>query len=185
MEQQCVYFHTEKQFSIANTILDTNGVEILFSAESIEIPIRNLSAGEKDAWYDYVVNQMLESLPGLERSIKSLEFRISSLQEQKNDLSELLRASHKDINNKNALKTLLASMRKSTKTNLARERLSSSELVFGMMDLLSDTVECSCIIGQKNGNLVRFIEFLKNDDPIVTISGPNALELKPELEQKF
>ncbi len=98
-------------------------------------------------------------------------------------MSEILRAAHKDINNKNALKTLLASMRKSTRTNLARE--SSSQLVFGMVDLLSDTVECSCIIGQKNGNLIRFIEFLKNDDPIVTISGPNALELKPGLEQKF
>ena len=183
MEQQCVYFHTEKQFSIANTILETDGVEILFSAESIEIPLRNLSAGEKDAWYDYVVDEMVKSLPVLEHTIKSLEFQISSLQEQKNDLSEILRAAYKDINNKNALKTLLASMRKSTKTNLARE--SSSELVFGMMDLLSDTVECSCIIGQKNGNVVRFIEFVRNDDPIVTISGPNALELKSRLEQKF
>ncbi len=63
MEQQCVYFHTEKQFSIANTILETDGVEILFSAESIEIPLRNLSAGEKDAWYDYVVDEMVKSLP--------------------------------------------------------------------------------------------------------------------------
>jgi len=48
-----------------------------------------------------------------------------------------------------------------------------------------NNVSCSCIIGQKNGNMVRYLEFLENNDPIVSISGPNAIELKPGLEKKF
>jgi len=185
MEQQCVYFHTEKEFSTANTILETDGVEILFAAESVEIPIRNLTAEEKDAWYDSLINEMVESLPGLERSIKSLEIQISVMQEQKNDLSEIQRALHKDKDNRNAIKTLLASMRKSTRTNLMRGRRRFRPFDFSMRDLFSDTVECSCIIAKKNENIIRYIEFLANKDPIVTISGPNAMDLKPGLEQKF
>jgi len=48
---------------------------------------------------------------------------------------------------------------------------------------LDDRIRCSCIIARKGNDIVRYLEFQK--DPIVTIKGPNASNLKLTLEKKF
>jgi len=183
MEQQCVYFHTEKEFSIANEILETDGVEILFTAKSAEIPMSSLTVEEKDAWNDSLLENIV-SVPEFGRRIKSLEIGISYMQEERNLLLELQKQFHKDPHDKTALQALKRSLMRSSGRDRNRNRFPSSEL-FDMNEMVQDTVKCSCIIGKKDGNMIRYIEFLENKDPIVTISGPNALELKPRLEQKF
>ena len=48
---------------------------------------------------------------------------------------------------------------------------------------LDDRIRCSCIIARKGDDIVRYLEFQK--DPIVTITGPKAANLKSSLEKKF
>ena len=46
-------------------------------------------------------------------------------------------------------------------------------------------IDCGVIIGNIDGNLVRYLEFHDNDDPVVTITGSGTTSIKSQLESQF
>lgn len=112
MKQQCVYFHTEKPFSKAKKILKDDGVEILFAAKSAEVPIHTLTLEEKDAWEDYLHQQLVESIPELEQTTREMDNVIMELGAKRTAILEIIKTFHEDPSNKKTLRMLQTTMRK-------------------------------------------------------------------------
>ncbi|RZD42233.1 MAG: hypothetical protein CXT78_09760 [Thaumarchaeota archaeon] len=176
MNQECEFFHTEKKWESAKEILSKNGVEIFFKEEYAHLSIDELTDEERKAWKKENMHLLPDLLPKLKKASETIQKNIEVIS-QFTSLVGKPQVTVEDWLNLAPLYEQISSLQSDLTPFSYFERKPDR--------WKSENISCNIIIGQKNGNLVRFLEFNDNDDPVVTITGNSALSLKSEIEEQF
>jgi len=183
MKQECVYFHTEKDLKQTEEILVKEKMEIIFRSDDTYLSIHNLNAEEKIAYLEATIpitkcgNKQLQNAIQLFNKVekRSMEFV--------KDIEELIKTMKE---NPNCFKTYLMFndiLKTSDKLRSKNDQVDGFSFYRYAHNLPTGIIRCRCIIAKVNNNIVRYLEFL--DDPVITITGPKASNLKSTLEKKF
>jgi len=183
LQQKLEYFHTEKNLKETEEILAKEKMEIIFSSKDTFLSIHNLNAEEKIAYFEATVAQTKCGNDRLQHAIQlfnSVEKRSIKFV---NDIKELIKTMKE---NPNSFKTNLMFneiLKTSYKLRNKNDQVDGFSFYRYAHNLPTVEIHCKCIIAKVNNNIVRYLEFL--DDPVITITGPRASNLKSTLEKKF
>lgn len=176
MKQETVFLHTAKTMEDAEKIFKENGIEVIFKRRMVRMNYDELTQEEQRT----LINERKPNLSELQNSLESLQKRIedsmailnvvqTSPMQKPDTLHPWINFDllHNEID---AVDDLISPM-----TNSTRWR----------DDQFDHRVDCGIIIGNYNGQHIRFLEFRENDDPIITITGNDPNPIKDILEQNF
>ena len=182
MLQKTIQFHTSKSFPQTLKIFNKEKLEIIFHSERLHMNFMDLTLEEQISWIKTREKYLRHSDEFLKKHSGKFENLFDSLRDLRTQTKELLEL----------YKTEPLSYKTSEKYeqfNRERKQLMEKYDYNALYDLLSHhfrdglSVYCSCIIARKGPNLVRYLSFKR--DPIVTIIGSKASDLKTSLESKF
>jgi len=183
LQQKLEYFHTEKDLKQTEEILIKEKMEIIFRSDDTYLSIHNLNSEEKIAYLEATIpitkcgNKQLQNAIQLFNKVekRSMEFV--------KDIEELIKTMKE---NPNCFKTYLMFndiLKTSDKLRSKNDQVNGFSFYRYAHNLPTGIIRCRCIIAKTNNNIVRYLEFL--DDPVITITGPNASNLKSSLQAKF
>jgi len=182
MQQKLVYLHTEKNLEDTKEILKQQGMEIILKTKYLSLSFSDLTEEEQLSYL-----KTLE--PHLEYTADQLEMQekqIDILARKGNSLSKRVRELLNSLNtpnNTDKIKLFQDLLEEDKKIlNLG---FKISEIGQNSRDIhhLDRRIECSCLIAKMGTDVIRYLAF--KNDPIITITGPNAITLKSTLEKSF
>ncbi len=184
MSQQSVYFHTEKNLCETEEILAKEKMEIIFRSDDTYLSIHNLNAEEKIAYLETTIPQTKCGNNKLQHAIQLFNKVEKRSMEFVKDIEELIKTMKE---NPNCFKTYLMFneiLKTSEKLRSKNDQVDGFSFYRYARNLPEGVIHCKCIIAKVNSNVVRYLEFL-DDDPVITITGAKASNLKSSLEKKF
>jgi len=182
MQQKYLQFHTSKSFSQTLEILEKEKLEIIFQSNECRIDFTELTIEEQISWIEANEEHMKHYDMFFKKQGGNLESYFESIMDFRKQTKELVKL-HR--NNPSSYKT----------SEKYDQFIKAWEKVKGKYDFRpvyhysqeylkpNVRVSCSCIIAKKGTNLVRYLSF--ESDPIVTIIGSKASDLKTSLKSKF
>jgi hypothetical protein len=185
VKQECVYFHTEKILEEAEEIFNKNKIEIIFKSKDTTIDMGDLTQEEKISLFQEELQSIHQDISEITSVEKLLHDQITTIEEIKNNYDNTVLPSEGDFHAIRQYKKYRFRLERSLRA-LGRHALNYPLHRYSRSNSYeNNSVPCSVIIGQLNGNLVRFLEFHDNDDPVVTITGINSSKIKSQLESQF
>ena len=182
MQQKCLQFHTSKSFPQTLKILEKEKLEIIFQSTSCDIDFTELTVEEQISLTEERENDMKRCDELLKKNRGKYESYFESMISYRDQTKELLKLHmHSPSSNKTSEK-YVQFIKAREKLNGAYDLLSLYAYLSNQIPLMTQAT-CSCIIAKKGTNLVRYLSF--ESDPIVTIIGSKASDLKTTLESKF
>ncbi len=182
MKQKCVQFHTIKSYYNTLKILKKEEFEILFSDTTADIDFESLTIEEQISWIETMENDQKHYDKFLKKHAGKFDDFFESVMDFRKQTVDLVKSYR---NNPSSYKTSekfehFIKMRKKISNGI-----NLNTLFFLGNEIFRDhmKVRCSCIIAKKGTNIARYLSFQK--DPIVTLIGPKAKNLKSYLEKKF
>ncbi len=184
MQQECLYFHTEKIMDETNDILQNEGMEIIFKADSIWLDYNELNEAEKSCWIISVERYLESNLNSVKESEIDVELFIEQNKSVKKSLIEIINLLKNSVDQSLSGKydQLFKEMYVYNKKLKQFDQYGRRGLNFSRLGINSQ-VSCSCLIAKQGNNIVRYLSF--EDDPVLSITGPEANNLKSTLESKF
>jgi len=183
MKQQLEFFHTEKNLEETEEILAKEKMEIIFRSDDTFLSIHDLNAEEKIAYLEATIPQTKCGNNKLQHAIQLFNKVEKRSMEFVKEIEELIKTMKE---NPNCFKTYLMFneiLKTSDKLRGKNDQVDSFSFFRYAYNLPTEIIHCRCIIAKVNNNIVRYLEFL--DDPVITITGPKASNLKSSLEKKF
>ena len=183
MQQQCVYLHTFKNINEAEKIMKENGMTIILKQKSTYIDVSEMNEEEKRSYLETIKDEFVETLEEIGKAEVNGELYFKQLQMMKTTIFEILDLLDKTSNNQQVnekFDLLLSEMRNVIEIIEVFDKIHNlrySHIRVGHRP------SCSMIIAKKGDEIIRYLEFEK--DPVITITGPNATNLKSTLESKF
>ena len=183
MQQQCVYFHTFKNIDAAERILKENGMSIILKQKNTYMDVSEMNDEEKRSYLETIKNEFAETLEEIGRVEINGELYFKQLQMMKSTIFEIFdlfgkTSSNQQINEKFDL--LLAQIKK---VNNVVDIFDKFRNLRYAHIRAGHRPSCSILIAKKGDEIIRYLEFEK--DPVITVTGPNATNLKSSLESKF
>jgi len=187
MQQQCVYFHTEKEPKETENILKKEKMQIVFKAEQVHLQFKDLTEEEKRSWEKFQLEQINLSLEQITVHECKLEEYLEIIKVGIGDLVEFVESCKNNAGNAKEEKAIRQKLKQALKGVRFRELYHFEAIMLHDIPNLfnNDRISCSCIIAKQGENFVRYLRFLANEDPVMTITGPNADSIKSTLEEKF
>ena len=181
MEQQCIYLHTTKDLAQTEEILKKRGMEIVFKSEDADIKFSDMTEEEKISWIKSMQEDLIIQISDMESMRKVFEIGINSIEKKFADVLNLV----KDDNHYNIDEKF---------KKLVKEMGEIDQHYYKMGDwkncvtidhglFRSSRLRCSCLVAKTESGVVRYLSFL--NDPILTITGKNAKNLKSSMEKQF
>lgn len=186
MKQECVFFHTEKSLREAKNILKNEKMQIVFRSDNVQLKLSDLTEEEKISWGKFQDERIFRNLQRIRdwEQEWSASFKNSkSIYDETVHLMKELRKKGNLTKMKQILKEKLGKHMRSGKIS---QLFSAQYFMDEIPDILdSNEIHCSCIVAKQGDNIVRYLKFLENEDPVITITGPKASSLKLSIEGKF
>jgi len=188
MQQQCVFFHTEKEPKETENILKKEKMQIMFKSEQVTLRLQDLTEEEKNSWQKFqleLINSYMEAIKKHEHALQENFERVKS---NNKEIAKLIQSSKKNVENpKKVNKTIEMKLTQVLKSVDYGEMYNTETLIMSDLPYLfgNNKIICSCIIAKQGENFVRYLKFHANQDPVLTITGPNADSIKSTLEEKF
>jgi len=187
VQQQCVYFHTEKEPKETEIILKKEKMQILFKTERVLLRVQDLTDEEKDSWQKFQLEQINSFIKNIEIFEDKTQESFEKVKSANKKLFKFVDSCKNDVGNLNINKAIGMRFNQILK-NISYEGLDRAErhLLYDVpYNLENNKIICSCIIAKQGENFVRYLKFIENQDPVLTITGPNADSIKSTLEEKF
>jgi len=200
MSQQCVHLHTTRELDATERILKMQGMEIIVQSNHANLRFSDLTDEEKKSYMIEVEKELKAQLEINEKTLK----RFGMLMKDYSKFKKSIFASLDLIKNSNGkIRTTKAYDKYSSNimslgnsfmdcfhgmTQIAFplglipiswRRTQNSSVAIGTFG----TIRCSLLVAKKGDNTVRYLSFKR--DPILTITGPDAKNLKSTLEKQF
>ncbi|KEQ56546.1 hypothetical protein SCCGRSA3_02035 [Marine Group I thaumarchaeote SCGC RSA3] len=184
MKQECVFFHTEKGIEDAEQIFEKNNMKVVFKSDRCSIDFAELTDEEKISFLKKDSQQIKESIDNTQEMLSNISDDLKKIQKIYKDYEI---AENDNWNLKSLQRYETQSRRLEQRlSRLGRYRSSFFVSRFLHLGMNRDgRIDCGVIIGNIDGNLVRYLEFHDNDDPVVTITGSGATSIKSQLESQF
>jgi len=184
MEQQCVYLHTSKRPGETTQILKQKGWEIVSWSKDELIDFFSLTKDEKISWIKAFEEDLDVQIHDLEKAnrnfasfivskdlVKKRFEKVVSMLKNSGQLS-IIQKYERIVKEMKVIDTIFNSMSEWLET-----------ITIDHLVISGYKINCSRIIAKKGSEQIRYLEFL--NDPIITITGPNANSSKVSLEEKF
>ncbi len=204
MSQQCVHLHTKKELYATKKILKKQGMEIIVQSNNATIPFGDLTAEEKKSYVLEIEKESKEQLKLNEMTFKNFGMVMKDYSSFKNEIFgsfNLLKNNpgkfkmsqkHYDFSVKiNLLGYAMINCSQGIENIVDPFHLISREASLGhgssrhfpTNGISMATIRCSLLVAKKGDNTVRYLSFKR--DPILTITGPEAKNIKLILRSKF
>jgi len=178
MEQKLVYLHTDKNLKETEEILKQQGMEIILISDSLQLNFSDMTKEEQLSYLKTLEADLEDTADQLVMLDKEILARKKSFSKEYRKILISLKHSGKT----DTIKHFQHLQVKFKKIRYLDHEL--SQLSYRSRDLdLYESIECSCLIAKMGTDVIRYLEFKK--DPVLTITGPNATNLKSTLESKF
>jgi len=197
MSQQCVHLHTEKELDATKEILEKQGMEIILKSHTAYLPFDELTEEEKKSYMLEVEKDLIQQFKINERILNEFRKRMKFYDSLKKSIFEslkLMKNSPTQIRTIKAYDEYSSSLRElgyifhncSQSMEDLADPLGSSLRSSGRPStggVSGGSIRCSLLVAKKGDNLVRYLSF--KTDPILTITGKDAKNLKSTLEKQF
>jgi len=186
MQQQCVYFHTEKEPKETEKILKKEKMQIMFKSEQVILRLQDLTDEEKDSWEKYQLEQINSFIERIDILEHTSQENLKKVKSANKELFKFIHSCKNDVGKINVNKAIEERLNQILK-NISYEDMYMAErnLMVEIPYLFENKISCSCIIAKQGENFVRYLQFIAYQDPVLTITGPNADSIKSTLEEKF
>ncbi len=198
MSQQCVHFHTNKELNTAEDILKMEGMEIIIQSNNATLLFSDLTDEEKKSYLLEIEKELKEHFQFSEKILKQFGMLLKDYPKFEKSTFESLK-----LMNNNSGKIVKSKMYDKYSSNMVSLYTALSDCSFRMRRIADPfggslgatrrrpgynhapigKIECSLLVAKKGDNTVRYLSFMR--DPIITITGPQAKNLKTNLEKKF
>ena len=195
MEQQCVYFHTDKELAEAEEILKNEEMQIIISSVSATMRFDQLTEEEIRSYIKGIENEIKKKLKQSTASLAELGLLMKKYGEFKNKTLESLNLFKENpfkISSSTEIVKFGYKIRHLSETlyrlsNQIRYLYDPLGMIFGAEEMGEQIeapfIRCSFLVARKGNNIVRYMAF--KNDPIITITGPNSTDMKSSLEKQF
>jgi len=179
-----VIFHTLKSFQRTEQILREANMEIIFKSKRAEVPLDEMSDEERESWLVFQQKRLVMNSSNLKQSINSGKETLAFLSDSFEIIEKIQKMSQNEPDYRQIEEMIQACIKK-------HSHLRSYFGYNRMVDLLeyklpsmlnSAEITCTTIIAKKGENWLRYLRALKNEDPIVTISGSDAEQIRTLFE---
>ena len=182
MKQKCVQFHTSKSFAQTLKIFKKEKLEIIFYNPLVKFYLEELTIEEQISWIEANQKDTADFDRFLKKHSEKFENFVNKIIEVRKQTKELVKL-YRDNPSSYKTSEKYEQMIKSKKK--LNDDFNFNLLYYYWYNHLQEDIKisCSCIIAKKGTTVVRYLEF--KTDPVVTITGPKAANLKSSLEKKF
>lgn len=165
----------------AEKLFQQNGIEIIFKDYRSLVKFSDLTDEEKKTWLDENQPSSSELLASLNKLHAELGKHLLTLNTLNQLPDNVKKSEYMDsFNVMNHLHATISGIDAEFTPRLRHGHF------FHDLSIEDDgAVECKVIIGKSGNSIIRFLEFIENDDPIVTITGGDMHPLKESLEKLF
>jgi len=197
MSQQCVHLHTAKELDATEEILKNEGMEIIVQVPTVYLSFDELTEEEKKSYLLEIEKDLIQQFTANEAILEEFRNQMKSYDSFKKSIFESLKTMKKSptqIRNSNTYAKYSDRLRNigyifhnchASMEDVA-DPLGSSLRSSGRPStggVSSGPIRCSLLIAKKGDNIVRYLSFMT--DPVLTITGPDAKNMKTTLEGKF
>ena len=197
MGQQCVHLHTAKELDATEKILKNEGMEIIVQIPTAYLQFDELTEEEKKSYLLEIEKNLTQQFKSNEAIFEEFRNQMKSYESFKKLVFESLKTMKKSptqIRNSNAYSKYSDRLGKfcylfqncSASIEELADPLGSSLRSSGWPStggVSSGPIRCSLLVAKKGDNIVRYLSFMT--DPVLTITGPDAKNMKSTLEDKF
>ncbi len=181
MQQKLVYLHTDKNLKETEEILKQQGMEIILTTDSLYLNFSDMTEEEQFSYLKTLDGNLEDIADQLEIQDKEIEILSRKGYSFSKEFREILN-SLKNSRNSDTIKHF---------RHLQEELNKIQDLSYTLRDIgnrsrdnhLNESTRCSCLIAKMGSDVIRYLAF--KNDPILSITGPNAPNLKSTLESKF
>lgn len=183
-ELEYITLHTGKNTEETEKILKQHGWEIVYISYHDDIYFDTLNEDEKIGWLEEFEESLEKQVENLQRYARDHGSVIVSTDNVKKIFSELLSM----LTEKNQLSILEKYDKIVTEMKIIDTICTQiTHLKYAIKEqgypIYNRQIQCSRIIAKKGSEKIRYLEFSPN--PILTITGPKAIETKSSLEGKL
>ena len=182
MQQECVYLHTFKNIQEAETIQKENGFVVITKIKDVYLDVNEMNDEEKRSYLETIRDEFTETLEEIASVEVTGEVYFKKLQMLKRTIFEIVDLLDKTSSNQVIGKFNLI-LAETKKINDIIDIFDKFLIRRNSMIRVGHRPHCSMLIAKKGEEIIRYLEFEK--DPIITITGPNAITMKSSLEKSF
>jgi len=181
MKQQCIYLHTTKDLAETEEILKNEGMQIVFQSDDAEIKFSDMIEEEKIGWLKSMQEDLDGQISDMELNRKAYQLGINFIEKKFVDVLNLL----KDDNYSNVDEKCKKIVEEMSEIDQHYYKMGDWKCCVTIDHgiIRQSKIRCSCLIAKTGTDVVRYLSFL--NDPILSITGPHATNLKSSLEKKF
>ena len=200
MSQQCVHLHTTRELDATERILKMQGMEIIVQSNHANLRFSDLTDEEKKSYMLEVEKELKEHLESNEKTLKKFGMLMKDYSKFKKSIFaslDLIKYSNGKIRTTKAYEKYSSNIMSLGNSfmdcfhgmnriafpldlvPISWRRTQNSSVAIGTIG----TIRCSLLVAKKGDNTVRYLSFKR--DPILTITGPDAKNLKSTLQSKF
>jgi len=200
MSQQCVHLHTTRELDATERILKMQGMEIIVQSNHANLRFSDLTDEEKKSYMLEVEKELKEQLEFNEKTLKGFGMLMKDYSKFKKSIFaslDLIKNSNGKIRTTKAYEKYSSNIMSLGNSfmdcfhgmnriafpldlvPISWRRTQNSSVVNGTIG----TIRCSLLVAKKGDNTVRYLSFKR--DPILTITGPEAKNIKLILRSKF
>ena len=181
MEQKLVYLHTDKNLKETEKILKKQGMEIILTTDTLYLNFSDMTEEEQISYLKTLEADFENTADELEIQDKELEIVARRGYSFSKGFREIIN-SLKNSRNTDTIKHFQHLEEEFRKIRLLSYSLSHLGKRVRAVHL-NEKIPCSCLIAKMGTDVIRYLAF--KDDPVLTITGLNATNLKSTLESKF
>ncbi len=179
--------NTSKNLNRAEKIVKNLRMEVILKLDGVTLALEDLSKEEKAAWIDSLESHMSSALDLCQTREKAFREAVGRSKRYAEEIRELIKC-YKHNPDFDILGAITKLNKKEYKrgTSLYEELRAAEIRLIGLPPLhVSGPTNCSLLIAKRGENVLRYVSILDSNDPVVTITGPNAKSLLEASRKKF
>lgn len=184
MQQNYVCLHTLKNLEEIEKSVKQLGMEVIFKSSYASVDAEELSEEERIAWIDGLEQRLARNLEYTSVFSKTLEDLAHTGKKHASEIYSLLKQYRENPSKKILDSIKMLDMIADSHFKYQRD-VGLTASPYSMLELIASpgiyagtSVNVSCLIARKGENIVKYISIRDNNDPILTIMGPEASSIK-------
>jgi len=191
MQKHCVSINTVKNIDEIEAIARQVGMEIVFKCRNAYVEPEDMNEEERIAWIDGLEETLSRNLELGAVFSKSLADLAQTGRRYASEMYSLIKRYRENPSKEVYYSILTLGMLHKNKfknmqdCTLTRSVYSTIEIIACPTVVQLPPIHASCLVATMGENIMRYISFRENDDPVITIAGRDAEIIKAQMESQL